>query len=289
MYALGDLLSQAEPLLAPLVFDAISAKLAEQAGFKALYLGGGSLGYIKTVTEANLTPHDFIERAIDIRSVCNLPIILDGAGGWGDPMHLHRTIGLAEAAGFAAIELEDQLLPKRAHHHAGIEHIISRDLMVEKIREAVAARRDPDFLIIARTNATRSDSLDEALRRAQAYLDAGADILFVLPMNRDQITNIASAFSAPLMFMSMNGSFTAAGFSQQQLFEMGYHLIVDPTTPFLAMHKALRQSYDALAQGLVNPLLGGKGARLEQELVHESIDLEHLLEIERRTVEPGPK
>ncbi|MBV1876804.1 MAG: isocitrate lyase/phosphoenolpyruvate mutase family protein [Pseudomonadales bacterium] len=285
MNTLGELLANPEPLLVPLVFDAISAKLAEQAGFKALYLGGGSLGYIKTVTEANLTPHDFIERAIEIRSICDLPLILDGAGGWGDPMHLHRTIGLAEAAGFAAIELEDQLLPKRAHHHAGIEHIISQDLMVAKIQQAVAARRNPNFLIIARTNATRTDSLDSALTRAAAYLDAGADMLFVLPMNRDQVSKIAAALPAPLMFMSMNGKFSGAGYSPAELSELGYQLIVDPTTPFLAMHKALRQSYEALAQGTANPLLGDKGARSEQQYVHQSIDLEFLLEIERRTVE----
>ncbi len=82
------------------------------------------------------------QAALDIRTACTLPLILDAAPGWGDPMHMHRTINMSEAAGFAAIEIEDQILPKRAHHHAGIEHMVPLELMVEKLREAVAARRD---------------------------------------------------------------------------------------------------------------------------------------------------
>src|SRR5712664_942476 len=114
------------------------------------------------------------QAALDIGAVSSLPLILDGACGYGDPMHMHRTIGMSEAAGFAAIEIEDQLAPKRAHHHAGIEHMIPRELMAAKVKEAVAARRNPDFLIVARTNAIRASSMDDALRRGDAYRKAGA-------------------------------------------------------------------------------------------------------------------
>src|SRR3546814_15704398 len=106
------------------VFSPIMAKLAERAGFPALYLGGGTLGYVKTVLEANLNLTEMCQAALDIRTACTLPLILDAAPGWGDPMHMHRTINMSEAAGFAAIEIEDQILPKRAHHHIGIEHNI---------------------------------------------------------------------------------------------------------------------------------------------------------------------
>ena len=177
---LRELIARDLPPVVPLVLDPISAKLAQGAGFEALYLGGGTLGYVKTCTEANLTLTQLAQTGLEIRAACDLPLILDGACGWGDPMHLHHTIAMSEAAGFAAIEIEDQLLPKRAHHHIGIEHLIPMDLMVHKIREAVAARRDPDFVIIGRTNACRTDGLDEALRRAEAYRRAGADMLLVL-------------------------------------------------------------------------------------------------------------
>ena len=92
--------------------------------FKAIYLSGGSLGWLKCVTEANLTLPEMAQVAVELRSVCKLPIVLDAGGGWGDPAHMHRTIALSEAAGFDAIELEDQLLPRRFHHHVGVEHLV---------------------------------------------------------------------------------------------------------------------------------------------------------------------
>ena len=104
-----------------------------------------------------------------MRTVCKLPIVLDSGGGWGDPAHMHRTIALSEATEFDAIELEDQLLPRRFHHHVGVEHLVPPEFMVSKIREAVAARSDPDFLIIGPTNARRLHDMDETLRRGEAY------------------------------------------------------------------------------------------------------------------------
>ncbi|MGH7040757.1 MAG: isocitrate lyase/phosphoenolpyruvate mutase family protein, partial [Acetobacteraceae bacterium] len=112
------------PVFAPLVLNPLMARLAAATGFPALYLGGGAMGYLTCFTEANLSLTEMVHAGLDIRAACDLPLILDGACGWGDPMHLRRTIALAEAAGFAAIEIEDQILPKRAHHHIGIDHMV---------------------------------------------------------------------------------------------------------------------------------------------------------------------
>jgi len=174
-----DRLNAPEPVHAPLALNALMARQAEQAGFEALYLGGGALGYEKVFLEANLSITELAQTGLDIASACPLPVILDGAAGFGDPMHMHRTIPLAEAAGFVAIEIEDQLLPKRAHHHIGIEHMIPRELMAAKVKESVRARRDEDFLIIARTNALRVSNRDDAIARLQAYKEAGADALLL--------------------------------------------------------------------------------------------------------------
>src|SRR5437667_5867096 len=163
------------------------ARLAEDAGFQAIYLSGGTLGWVKCVTEANLTLPELAEVALDTRAACRLPIVLDAGGGWGDPVHVHRTIALAEAAGFAAIEIEDQLLPRRVEHHVGIDHLIPTELMLKKIAEALAARTDPDFVIIARTNARRVYDLDEALRRAAAFHRTGPDMLFVHTRNAEEV------------------------------------------------------------------------------------------------------
>jgi methylisocitrate lyase len=281
---LRALIASGDAVVAPLVFNPLSAKLAEAAGFRSLYLGGGSMGYVKCGTEANLSLTEMVQAAVDIRTVCSLPLILDGACGWGDPMHVNRTIRMSEAAGFSAIEIEDQILPKRAHHHIGIEHIISTEAMVAKIKEAVVARRDPDFVIIARTNAARMHGIDEALRRGEAYRRAGADMLFVLPKTPDEARRIGETFGAPLLYMTMAGGLSSVGMSISELASLGYRIVVDPATPLLAAHKAMRLAYAAIAKGLPDPTLEGN-AREEQEAVHETIGLAAMLAIERQTVE----
>ena len=189
--SLHDLIHRPTPVTAPLVLNPLMARMAEAAGFPAGYLGGGSTGYQKVALEANLNVTEICQTAVDIGAVCSLPLILDGACGYGDPMHMHRTIGMSEAAGFQAIEIEDQIVPKRAHHHVGIEHMIPMELMAAKVKEAVAARRNPDFLIVARTNAIRASTMDDALRRGEAYRRAGADLLLL---------SMARSFSRSMTF-----------------------------------------------------------------------------------------
>ncbi len=284
METLRSLIAGDKPVLAPSVLNPLMARLAEQAGFPALYLGGGSMGYLTCFTEANLSLTEMCQAGLDIRAACELPLILDGACGWGDPMHMHRTIRMAEAAGFARIEIEDQILPKRAHHHVGIEHLIGADLMVAKVQEAVAARRSPEFRIIARTNAVKDISMHEGLRRAEAMKRAGADILFLTGRGPDEARRIAERLEPPLMYMILGAGISRIGVTIPELFGMGYRLFVDPVMPLLAMHRALRDSYGALARGEADPLVGVEG-RAEQERMHGTIGLEELLEIERRTVE----
>src|SRR5215831_10172558 len=203
---LPSLREGSRPVTAPLVLNPLMAKMVEAAGFAAGYLGGGATGYQKVSLEANLNLTEMCQAAVDIHAVSSLPLILDGACGYGDPMHMHRTIGMAEAAGFAAIEIEDQLVPKRAHHHVGIEHLIPMELMAAKVRGAVAVRRNPDFLIIARTNAMRASTFDDALRRGEAYREAGADLLLLTQAHRpEQLRAIAERLGGPLMYLAGRG------------------------------------------------------------------------------------
>src|SRR5258708_27732450 len=108
------------------------ARLDEEAGFKAVYLSGGSLGWLKCVTEANLTLPELAEVAVDMRAVCKLPLVLDAGGGWGDPVHVHRAIALSGAAGFGALEVGGQLLPRRVEHYVGIDHFGPTELMLQE-------------------------------------------------------------------------------------------------------------------------------------------------------------
>jgi len=285
---LKTLLQCQSPVFAPVVFDPLTARLAEEAGFSALYLGGGTQGYLKCVTEANLTLTEMMRVGLDIRTVCSSPLILDGAAGWGDPMHMRRTIQMTEAAGFAAIEIEDQLTPKRAHHHIGIEHSVSAELMVAKIEEAIAARRHDELVIIARTNAARREGIDEALRRGELYRRAGADMLFVLPKSPNEVRIIGERLGPPLMYMLVGVGMASMEYSMSDLGGLGYRLVVDPTTPFLAAYASLQKAYGDMAAGKDDRTVaeaGGYGA--VQAAIHKTIDLEVLLRIERRSVEPG--
>src|SRR6266508_1147877 len=188
--------------------------------------------------------------ALDIRAVSSLPLILDGACGYGDPMHMHRTIGMSEAAGFAGIEIEDQVVPKRAHHHVGIEHMIPAPLMAAKVRESVAARRNREFVIIARTNAMRASNMDDALRRGEAYRKAGADVLLLSMAHKpEQLRAIAERLGGPLMYLAGRGGLAGAGLTLRDLGDLGYKIVADPSTPLLAADKAWTRAYDGLADG----------------------------------------
>lgn len=270
--------------MVPLVLNPLMAKLAEAAGFRAGYLGGGAMGYANCATEANLTLTQMVQAGLEIRSQCELPIILDAACGWGDPMHTRNTMRVAEAAGFAAIEIEDQILPKRAHHHVGREHIVVAELMVAKIEEAVRARRNPDLVIIARTNAARTKSLDEALRRGEAFHRAGADVLLVMPRTPDDLPTIGRSLPGPLMHFLSGAGLKGGGITFSDLVKMGFSLLVDAQNPLFAMIHALRSSFAALT-GAEGPSLPEFDPYEEERLIHEAIGLPAMLEIERRTVE----
>ncbi len=275
------------PVTAPLVLNPLMAKLAEAAGFPAGYLGGGATGYQKVALEANLNLTEMCQAALDIRAVSSLPLILDAACGYGDPMHLHRTIGMSEAAGFAAIELEDQLVPKRAHHHIGIEHMIPMELMAAKVAEAVAVRRNRDFIIIARTNAMRATDMDDALRRGGAYRKAGADVLLLSMAHRpEQLRAIAERLGGPLMYLTGRGGLAGLGMTLEDLGRLGYRIVADPSTPLLAAYAAWKKVYADLTDGFGAKITAKPDwSPIEQDLF-AVIDLERLLAVERATVEP---
>ena len=273
------------PITAPLVLNPLMARMVEAAGFPAGYLGGGSTGYQKVSLEANLNLTEMCQAALDIGAVSALPLILDGACGYGDPMHMHRTVGMSEAAGFAAIEIEDQLVPKRAHHHAGIEHMIPAELMAGKVQAAVAARRHPDFLIIARTNGMRASTMDDALRRAELYRRAGADVLLLsMAHTPEKLRAIAERLGGPLMYLTGRGGLAGLGMTLADLGGLGYRIVADPVTPLLAAYEAWQRTYADLVGGFGAGRPPREWGPLEQDML-SVIGLEKLLAVERATVE----
>jgi 2-methylisocitrate lyase-like PEP mutase family enzyme len=284
MPKLSELIRGNDLIVAPVALNPIMARLAAEAGFKAVYMSGGSLGWYKCVTEANITLPEMAQLAVDMRAACKLPIVLDAGGGWGDPMHVTRTIALSEAAGFAAIEIEDQLLPRRVEHHVGIEHLVPTELMVEKVKAALAARTDPDFIIVARTNARRLYGLDEALRRGEAFKKAGADMLFVFTRNAEEMRVVGERLPPPLMTFAPADGFAEFPLKERDLATLGFRLAASSGTAFAAMVKAVRQSYECLAQGRIDPFVGKGNVEKEMKAAMATTGLDRLLEIERRTM-----
>ena len=281
---LRELIAKQKAYFAPAVFNPLCAKIADAAGFEMLYLGGGTLGYVKCGLEANLNITELTQAGIEIRAVSDLPLILDGACGFGDPMHMHHVIPLAEAAGFAAIEIEDQILPKRAHHHIGIEHMVPLELMVEKVREAVRVRRSDDFLIIARTNGVRSSNMDDALRRAEAYRKAGADAIYITPRTPEETRHIGERLGGPLMFSLQGENVRETGFTLEELAKLGVRILTITTTQ-LAFHRAMQQTYRSILEGAPNPVMGGVTRKEEQAALHKTLGFDELIAVEKRTVE----
>ncbi|MDQ2084497.1 isocitrate lyase/PEP mutase family protein [Xanthobacteraceae bacterium Astr-EGSB] len=285
MFNLKSLIAGRELIIAPLALNPLMARLAESAGFKAVYLGGAAIGWLKCVTEANLTLPELIDVAVDMRGACKLPIILDAGGGFGDPVHLHRTISLTEAAGCSAIEIEDQPLPRRVSALVGEDGLIPLDLMVAKIKEAVAVRNDPNLIIIGRTNALGVAGLDEALRRGEALRRAGADMLFVTARETEDLRAIGERLPPPLVMYTPRDGFSSNELKPRDLALLGYRLAVSSGSAFAAMYKALRQSYQCLAAHEIDPFLGPGGADAEMQEAMRTTDLDLLLAVERRT--PG--
>ena len=242
---------------------------------------------MKVCLEANLTLTEMCQTAIEVAAATPLPLIFDAAAGFGDPMHMRRTIAMSEAAGFQAIEIEDQWLPKRAHHHVGLEHMVEKEIMAAKVAEAVRARRGEDLLIVARTNAVRASNMDDALARVEAYRAAGADLLLLSPRNAEEARFIAERLGGPLMYLASPGGMADIGLTAQEMADMGWKIIADPQTQFLAFYERSKALYREMAASFASTAHTPEGWRALQDELHDDIDLETLLDIERRTVETG--
>ena len=229
---------------APGVFEMISAKMADQMGFDALYMTGyGTVASHLGLPDAGLASYtDMVGRVTQFSSITQTPMICDGDTGYGGLLNVMHTVRGYERAGACAIQLEDQEFPKKCGHMLGRRVIDSQD-MVAKIKVAVQTRQDPNFLIIARTDARTTLGLDEALRRAEQYARAGADILFVeSPESEDEMKKICSTFDLPCLANMVEGGRSPV-LSRQALQDIGYRLAIFPVTAMLAAAQSFATVY----------------------------------------------
>ena len=244
-------LAQPELLVAPGVFDMVSLRLADSFGFEALYMTGyGTVASHLGLPDAGLASYtDMVGRVAAMAGMAKAPLIADGDTGYGGLLNVRHTVRGYEAAGACAIQLEDQEFPKKCGHTPGRRVVPMQD-MVRKIRVAVEARESADFLIIARTDARSTLGLDEALRRAEAYARAGADILFVeSPESPEEMHRIGGAFDLPLVANMVERGRTPV-LGRDELQALGYKIAIFPVTALLAAAQAMDTVYRTLkAQG----------------------------------------
>lgn len=254
-----------QPIAIPGAFNALVAKMAERLGHEAVYLSGGALSAAYGVPDVGLiTLTEFVNEARTIARATKLPLVCDADTGFGEALNVERTVQLFEEAGVAGIHLEDQVLPKRCGHLSG-KALVNADAMAAKIRAAVAAKRDRDFVVIARTDARGVHGFEDAVKRANLYLQAGADAIFPEALETpDEFAAFAKAIDAPLV--ANNTEFgRSPNLTVEAYGSLGYCMVLFPLTAFRA---ALKSAHDTLAD---LKTLGHQRDRLPQMLTRAEL------------------
>ena len=247
--SLKSLLTRPQALLAPGVYDALSALVAEQAGFEALYLSGASIAYTRLgCSDVGLTTATEVAQTLaHITDRVRLPVIVDADTGFGNALNVQRTVRDFERAGAAMIQLEDQGFPKRCGHLDG-KTVIPAAEMCGKLRAAIDARRTGETLILARTDAVAVEGLEAALERAEQYLDTGVDALFIEALrNPEQMRAACARFARriPLLANMVEGGKTPI-LSAQELARTGFRIVIFPGGTARAVAHTLQRYYGAL-------------------------------------------
>lgn len=216
-----------DPLILPGAADALTARLIEELGFEAVYLTGAGVTnrHLGAPDLGLITLTELADHVEAIRNAVELPIVVDADTGFGGPLNVRRTVQVLERRGAGAIQLEDQVFPKRCGHFAGTEVIATED-MVAKLKAALDARRDESLLIIARTDARQGLGLEAALERATRYHEAGADVIFVeAPQSPDELTEVGRRVPGPLLVNIVEGGDTPQ-LRAEELGKLGFAIVL---------------------------------------------------------------
>jgi len=285
---LRQMIDAGEQFVGPGVHDPLSAKLVVDLGFSGVYLGGFSSSAPLVTMEPLMTMTEQVGLAVNITKVIGeVPLIVDGHTAYGEPVHVTRAVREFEAAGVAGIHIEDQFFPKRASYHKGLKHMVPVEVMQERIDAALRARRDPDFFIVARTEARGAvgGSLEEVIRRLQAYAAAGADAVMPMPYGAEEGKQVADAITdTPLMWFSGLGPFAhgAPEVTTDELERIGYQIVTYPILGLVRAIEALEEVYAGLKR---NGIAETERLAERYERIMELIEAPSFYEIEARTTE----
>jgi carboxyvinyl-carboxyphosphonate phosphorylmutase len=246
---LKKLFESKELVVAPGAHDALTARVIEKCGFPVVYMTGygQAASHLGRPDIGLMSMTEMVARARNIAAVVDIPVIADADTGFGNVINVIRTVREYEAANVAAIQLEDQVLPKRCGHMLGREVVPTKE-MVGKIKAAVATRTDPDFMIVARTDARTLHGIDAALDRARAYEDAGADILFVeSPESIEEMYKINEVLTKPTLANMVEGGRTPM-LPNEKLLEIGYSIVIYPTASIFVTAQSMLQLMNYLKE-----------------------------------------
>ncbi|MER3407968.1 MAG: carboxyvinyl-carboxyphosphonate phosphorylmutase [Nitrososphaera sp.] len=234
-------------IVLPGVFDALSARIAEQVGFEAMFQTGyGSAAALLGMPDFGfLNAGETVDNARRIIRAVGVPVLVDADTGYGNPLNVWRLVRDLEAAGAAGIFLEDQVWPKRCGHMAG-KDVIAMDDYLPKLKAAIEARKSKDFIIVARTDARAPLGLDEAIERGKAYRKAGADVIFVeAPRTVEELKKVADEIDAPLVANMIEDGVTPT-MSAKELLKLGYRIAVFPLSGLYSATYAMREVFTEL-------------------------------------------
>jgi len=267
------------------IWDPYTARVAESLGIQCVHLGGYQLGAHLVVSEPLTSLTEVTNATRYITSAVKIPLVVDAGAGFGEPLHVMRAVREIERAGAAGLHIEDQIYPKRAHYHVGIEHCIPRAEMVQKIKAAIAARTDPDFVIMARTDAMHTEGYEEGVARANLYLEAGADIVMVFPDTMEDALRAPKEIKGLLAYTNSEGNMLRRPlFSTDGFLKAGYKFSTYPTALLCPVTQTIKKIVTNLLE------TGVSGNDPEQMIpwrkeVETLIGLDEMYRIEAATVE----
>ena len=285
---LRKLLKKKNFVYMPVAYDALGGRLLESLGFDCVYTGGFVTGGSRCTSEPMLTMDEQIRVAADVAAAVDIPLVVDGGAGFGEPLHTMRTVRECIRAGLAGTHIEDQLYPKRAHYHKYVAHAVDRKEFIDKIAFASKQRdkSDPDFVIIARTDTCRFHGLREAAWRINAAGDAGADLGLLFPRDKAEMKKAPKACKVPLVYVVSRGNRDGRPLpTHQQLADMGYKAAIDALTYLLvSFHFAKRAHQEIKRTGDYTGLTREQCSEARHE-IETLVGLDDFYKIEEQTVE----
>ncbi|MEI8034214.1 MAG: isocitrate lyase/PEP mutase family protein [Betaproteobacteria bacterium] len=267
------------------VWDPYTARVSEALGIECVHIGGYQLGIGNCTSEPLITLTELAYATRMVSNAVKIPVIVDCGAGYGEPLHVMRTVREIEQAGAAGLHIEDQIYPKRVHYHQGIEHTISREELVTKIKYALAARTDPDFLIMGRTDAMKTEGFEEGVIRANMMLEAGADAVQIFPNTLEECRRAPKEIKGPIFYVNSEGNrFDRPLFTVKEFNEMGYKSSTNPTALLCPVTQEIKRV-------VTNIMTHGESLLPKKEMIawrkecETLIGLDEMYKVEMDTVE----